>query len=66
MKVTYTTEDDQKDPAAWEVSHCYRAVVFQKVLAEPNRYQFDRSTRDKYLLKYPVQLDYKPRKKNED
>lgn len=28
MKVTYSSEEDQKDPAAWEVSHCYRALVF--------------------------------------
>ncbi|KAL4480103.1 hypothetical protein ABPG74_020619 [Tetrahymena malaccensis] len=65
MKVTYSQEEEQKDPFSWEVSHCYRAVVFQKVLAQPNRYQFDRSTRDKYLLKYPVQLNYSPKKKED-
>ncbi|KAL4509148.1 hypothetical protein ABPG72_018079 [Tetrahymena utriculariae] len=65
MKVTYSQEEEQKDPFSWEVSHCYRALVFQKVLAQPNRYQFDRSTRDKYLLKYPVQLNYSPKKKED-
>lgn len=58
MKVPYSNEEDKKDPEAWEISHCYRVLVLQKITKTPSRLIFDRTTRDKFLYKYPVPANF--------
>ncbi|EAR91105.3 mRNA capping enzyme, large subunit family protein (macronuclear) [Tetrahymena thermophila SB210] len=59
----FTNDHPSIDPELWEISHCYRVIVFQKVdLAnrDNKKYQFIRNPNIKQLAQDPIPINYVP------
>ncbi|KAL4462063.1 hypothetical protein ABPG74_000908 [Tetrahymena malaccensis] len=59
----FSNDHPSIDPELWEISHCYRVIVFQKVdLAnrDNKKYQFIRNPNIKQLAQDPIPINYVP------
>ncbi|EGR31065.1 mRNA capping large subunit family protein, putative [Ichthyophthirius multifiliis] len=58
MQLNFNEEHPQIDKDLWEVSHCYRVIVFKKVDLVKKRFKFHRGTAYKQIHEIPVPINY--------